>query len=557
MLSLFKNIWFREVTADLSIFDHQRVRLLDRLVLISLAISSALIFIDIALGLYVLALVNLAAIIAVYLPTLFFHSKQKFVWARLHFMIGLTIIISYATVSTLNEGRFNETENVLLGFSAITIFLLDRRKKIIVYISYMVLVVGMKGYKEMYLLDKPMEDFLITAVNTTILFIAIYFFLDVYRGALSKELDHSKELNEELSAGKKEVEQARGMLYNMIDNIPLYLAMLDNHGNFLVMNKQFATVMGMDERHMRGKNYREVLPQMIVDQMDVRIHEGLRGNEAEFDEVMKFPNGESVQAFGQVVPLFNDMGVYGLTLFLTDVGDLKEKEIKLQRLNDTKNKLFSIIAHDLKNPINLLQGLVHLSKDGGLEAEEQEIFIDRIQKNLGSVSHMMENLLLWARSQLDGYRIDRSMCILYEEYQTVWKVYEEIAEKKGITVKSDIQKMHEVLMDKNHLQMILRNLLNNSIKFTPTGGSINVSSAQENGHVKVVITDTGKGMDEETRVAILNRQFVHSEYGTDGESGTGLGLSLCLEMLNQNHGAMELESKEGQGTSFKLLLPTS
>lgn len=525
------------------------------MVLLTGSISAVLIIVDLLFQLYLLAFVNTLVILFVFAPVIWLQKKEQYSWARLVFMLGTSALISYGTYSAMMDGRFNETENILVGFSAICIFLLDKKKKIIVYLGFIATVIFFKWYKEIYLLEKETIDFLLTSINTLILFIALYFFVDIYRSALNKELSKSKALNDQLSSGKKEVEQARGMLYNMIDNIPLFLAMLDSDGNFLVMNKQFAAVMGLDELQVRGKNYREALPQLVVNQMDLRIHEGLRGNEAEFDEMMQFPNGDSVQVFGQVVPLFNDMGVYGLTLFMTDVADLKEKEIKLQQLNDTKNKLFSIIAHDLKNPINLLQGLVHLSKDGGLEKEEQEIFIDRIQKNLGSVSHMMENLLLWAKSQLDGYKIDRSMCILYEDFQAVWQVYREIAEKKEIQVTTKIVKSHEVMMDKNHLQMILRNLLNNSIKFTAAGGKIEVSSKKAKNNIIVEITDTGQGMDEETRMAILNQQFVHSEYGTEGESGTGLGLSLCLEMLKQNNGAMELESTEGEGTTFRLILP--
>ena len=555
MLSFIQNIWNRKANENLTFFDQQRVRLLYRLVLLSGAISLTLIIIDLVTALYMLAAVNAVALLFIFTPALLLQNYHRYTLARLLFMSGTTALIVYGTISAMHEGRNNETENILIGFSAISIFLLEGRKKILTYLSFVFLVVFLKWYKEIFLLEKQQIDFLLVTVNTVILFIALYFFVEIYRSALQTELAHSHELNQELKQGKQEVELTRGMLYNMIDNIPLFLAMLDNKGQFLVMNKQFAAVMGMDERNMRGKNYREVLPQMAVDQMDLRIHEGLRGNEAEFDERMIFPNGETIQVFGQVVPLFNDMGVYGLTLFLTDVGDLKEKELKLQRLNDTKNKLFSIIAHDLKNPINLLQGLVHISKDGGFEEDEQEIFIDRIQKNLSSVSHMMENLLLWARSQLDGYRIDRSICILYEEFLTVWKIYREMAEKKGLEVATNIPKMHEVLMDKNHLQMILRNLLNNAIKFTPSGGQITISSKKQADKVIVEISDTGKGMDETTRQAILNRQFVHSEYGTEGESGTGLGLSLCMEMLSLNHGKLELLSKEDEGTTFRLVLP--
>jgi PAS domain S-box-containing protein len=540
----------------MSFFDQQRVRLLDRLVLLSISVSFPLIFIDAITKLYALVIVNAIATFGLFIPILWLQSKGRYALARVMFMLGTTVIITAATIYSFQFGRFNEVENILTGFSAISIFLFDKRRKVIAYLGYVFLVIWLKWYRDIVILDKELVDFYLTTINTIILFIAVYFFVEIYREALQKELLKSNELNQELLNEKKEVERTRGMLYNMIDNIPLFLAMMDKDGNFLAMNKQFAAAMGMDERYMMGQNYQDLLPQLMIDQMEVRLREGLRGSEAEFDEPMTFPNGGTIQVFGQIVPLFNDMGVYGLTMFMADVGDLKEKELKLQQLNDTKNKLFSIIAHDLKNPINLLQGLVHISNDGGFEEDEQEIFIDRIQKNLGSVNHMMENLLLWARSQLDGYKIDKSICMMYDEFLLVWKIYKENALKKGINLESKIPKNHQVLMDRNHLQMILRNLLNNAIKFTPEGGSINIKTQKRNGSICLEISDTGKGMDEATQQAILKGQFVHSEYGTEGESGTGLGLSLCTEMLYQNNGQLELESVEGEGTTFRLLIPT-
>ena len=555
MRSLLAEIWTRQVSNRLSFYDQQRIHLLDRLVLIAILLCAIIVILDVWLGVLVAALFNVLIILIVFVPVLYLQEKEKYSHARAHFVIGTSLVVTLMVFHAYESGRFVDTENVMIGFSALSIFLLERYKKILIYSVFVFWIMTLKAIKSFVYLDVTGVEFALSTINYMVVMLAIFFFVEIFRKALLTELNNSKKLNEELQSGKIEVEYTRGMLYNMIDNIPLLLAMMDNQGRFLAMNKQFATAMRIDERKMIGLNYSEVLSSEILARFDSRLQEGIRGYETEFDELIHFPNGQSQHVLGQIIPLFNDSGVYGLTVFATDVSDLKEKEQRLEQLNQTKNKLFSIIAHDLKNPINLLQGLVHISKDGLMTPEENQLFIDRIQKNLGSVSHMLENLLVWAKSQLDGYRIQRTVTNVRDEFLSVWEVYKEMAENKDLIVNWEIPATHEVLMDKNHLNMIIRNLINNAIKFTARGGKITITSQKYAGQITLRLSDTGKGMDQETVKAILSRQFVHSEYGTEGESGTGLGLSLCMEMLHQNDGVMQVQSKEGVGTTFKLLLP--
>jgi PAS domain S-box-containing protein len=554
--SLIKNLWNRELGDDLSFFDQQRIRLLDRLVMVSIIISLGLCLTDLATGIYAQALINVLTICVVFIPVYLFHSHKKYRTARFYFIVFTTVVVTLATLEAYSAERFTDTENILIGFSAISIFLLDKYRKVLIYSTFIVIVLVLKYHKEVMLLEMGIKDYFLLSINYLVLFFAIFFFVEIFRNAVMVELGFSQQLNDELQKGKKEVEATRSMLYNMIDNIPLLLAMIDSDGSFLAMNKSVSTMLGIDERKLVGLKYKDTLPKELLIQFESRLDDGLRGMECDFDEQVEFPTGEKIQLLGQIIPLFNDNGVYGMTIFGTDIGDLKEKEQRLEQLNQTKNKLFSIIAHDLKNPINLLHGLVHLSHDGDMTDEEQSIFIDRIQKNLGSVSHMLENLLTWAKSQLDGYKIQRTIISIKDEFTTVWQVYEEIASNKELEVAADIPDSHEVLMDSNHLNMILRNLLSNAIKFTGNKGSISIKSKKKKGHIVFSIADSGVGMNKQTLEAIQNRQFVHSEYGTDGESGTGLGLSLCMEMLEQNGGSLQVASKEGEGTTFKLVLPS-
>lgn len=234
---------------------------------------------------------------------------------------------------------------------------------------------------------------------------------------------------------------------------------------------------------------------------------------------------------------------------------LEENEAKLVKMNKTKNKLFSIVAHDLKNPLNLLNGLVFITKNQELTREELDQYAEMVQKNLGKVNLMMDNVLVWAKAQLKEYSITKNECKLKEIVGELLQFFQDTIDSKKIDVQISINEDHAALFDQNLLKVIVRNVMSNAIKYTPVDGSIKINSSLENNAVLLSINDSGIGMEQESIDKILQGDFTDSQYGTDGETGSGLGLVLSIEMLRLNEGELSIKSRKDKGTQVDIHMP--
>lgn len=232
---------------------------------------------------------------------------------------------------------------------------------------------------------------------------------------------------------------------------------------------------------------------------------------------------------------------------------LKKQKDELEKTDETKNKLFSIVAHDLKRPMHMLTGL--LSMEGMIPENEHKQYRKQVRENVKGINGLIENVLTWAKSQLEGFSVNIQQTEIDQIFSSEQDVYKEQAEVKGIALTSQIPKNLKVWSDPNHISIVIRNIVNNSIKFTPKHGQISISASTNNDHVDIVIKDTGIGMNEETIQLIKNQKFVSSTNGTQGESGSGLGLVLCTETLEKLGGRLLIKSQKDKGSQFTIQLP--
>ncbi len=232
---------------------------------------------------------------------------------------------------------------------------------------------------------------------------------------------------------------------------------------------------------------------------------------------------------------------------------LEKQKDELEDTNETKNKLFSIVAHDLKRPMHMLTGLLQM--EGKIPESELKNYRNQVKESVEGINSLIENVLTWAKSQLEGFHINIQQTELNQLFSTEIDVFKEQAYLKGIALTSEIPKDLNIFSDPNHISLIIRNIINNSIKFTPPEGQISITARECSDHVDIIIKDTGIGMDEETIEKIQNQKFVSSKNGTQGESGSGLGLVLCTETLNKIGGKLLIESIMGKGSQFIIHLP--
>ncbi len=236
---------------------------------------------------------------------------------------------------------------------------------------------------------------------------------------------------------------------------------------------------------------------------------------------------------------------------------LEEQKDELIRLNQTKDKLFSIIGHDLRTPIGGLKSFIDFINEGSLSPEEFAVFSKELKKNIDNVYLMLETLLEWSQVQMKGIQLNFIHINIKELVNEKIALFVELAKRKQVKLKNDIYTDIFVYADENHLRLVLRNLITNAIKFTPNQGEIGISAKETEKEVIVCLQDTGIGMNKEQLMQLFQKNIIHSQKGTEGERGTGLGLWLVKESIEANHGQIWVESEVNKGSKFFFTLKKS
>jgi two-component system, sensor histidine kinase LadS len=240
----------------------------------------------------------------------------------------------------------------------------------------------------------------------------------------------------------------------------------------------------------------------------------------------------------------------------------KELEVKvaqrtaeLQESNATKDKLFSIISHDLRSPLNTLKGMLSALEVNILNEKEVKAIISDIRRRLDSTDTTLNDLLQWAISQMEGTGIHQEQILLKDAVSNSITLFETVAQSKQITLSTDIPSTIQVYADLNHLKVILRNLIANALKFTNAHGTITISAkAERKGLVLISVKDTGIGMTDQQVKQLFEKNTLHTTRGTQNEKGTGLGLLLCKDFVEKNGGQIWAESQDSKGSIFYFTL---
>lgn len=243
------------------------------------------------------------------------------------------------------------------------------------------------------------------------------------------------------------------------------------------------------------------------------------------------------------------------TKLLSKQSDLESSEQHLQEVNQTKDKLFSIIGHDLRGPIGAFQGLIKLFNDGDVTKEEFLGFVPKLKTDIDNIAFTLNNLLSWGQTQMNGSVTSPSITSLEQIVQENIDLLSEIAASKSIKLLNRIESKTVTYSDSNQIDIVVRNLLSNALKFTPEHGIVTIGAVEKTKHWEVYIRDTGIGMNEETLGKIFKKDSTHTTYGTNDEKGTGLGLSLCKEMVEKNEGIIWVDSSVNSGSSFYFTIP--
>jgi signal transduction histidine kinase/ligand-binding sensor domain-containing protein len=261
---------------------------------------------------------------------------------------------------------------------------------------------------------------------------------------------------------------------------------------------------------------------------------------------------EELRTRGENLKTVNEVLLQKQKLIQLQAKKLEDTNKELLTLNSTKDRFFSIIAHDLRNPFHVVAGFseILLSQYKDLSAEKMERYLSLINISATNGNNLLENLLQWSRSQtgrISFESIDLNLRSLVEENI---RLLEGDAQRKGINFQCDIEHQIMVVADMNMLNTIFRNLFSNAIKFTRENGSISVKATKKRLLVEIMVSDTGIGIDPRQMSSLFNIDTNVSTPGTSNESGTGLGLLLCKEFVARHGGKIWVESEVGKGTTF-------
>ncbi len=247
-----------------------------------------------------------------------------------------------------------------------------------------------------------------------------------------------------------------------------------------------------------------------------------------------------------------------LNLDLSHQRDLLEvSESELKEINKTNKKLFSIVAHDLRNPLNQMFGLVELCDSKDITEIELSNLKSRTKENLNNVVSTMDNVLIWAKSHLDGFIPNIKELELYQLCLLISNQFSEIATNKKLKLKVEFDPNIHIKSDETLLNIVIRNIVNNAIKYSKSGGEITINASVVEDEVCLEINDNGLGFKQETIDSITKGEFVYSQKGTENEPGTGLGLNLSAEMLKAINSRLIINSKEHEGSTVAIYLPSA
>ncbi len=365
-----------------------------------------------------------------------------------------------------------------------------------------------------------------------VLYAKIYFHLKDYKSSNTKAilaLKTAEEVNDL---------NYRMECYQVLENIARNKGNIEEAFRYLELNKKLKDSINLKSS---GNNLKLVRAKLDFEQEQ---SEQIEKNRKELSR--------------QKIILWSTIGLVvlvSLIIFLIVRNSKNQKKLnsELINLNNSKNKVFATIGNDLKKPIGTLQELLNLYKNKNITVEELKNITPRLKANVDHSAFSLNNLLFWAQTQMRSIEVNPSNVNLKAAADQICSLYEEQTSKKNIVIKCKIPKNTTVFIDEEHLNIILKNMISNAIKFS-NNNKVTFDVLQSVKTTQLLICDNGIGMDKELISKILSKKNIAPTNGNNNEKGTGLGLVICQELLELNKGKLEIESEPNKGSCFYITL---
>lgn len=430
-----------------------------------------------------------------------------------------------------------------------------------------------KEAQEMVVQAKMQRQKILFIAFSMILLLVFLFSYVLYRSRKT-EIDANKQLtvkNRELDQQKKELSTSLKMVKDLNAQLQAYndsmnhlaiVLVIDTKGHILFVNDNFCKTTGYKKDEVIGKN--SVILQSNVHNREFyrKIFNTLKAGKTWRGEICNFnKNRQHYWADTAIAPVMDEMGkpvqFFSLQFEITPRKNYEEQlenqKEELTELNQLKDKMFSIVSHDFRSPLRSLKGALSLYLQGMISHKEMKSLAFVLMEKLNATSNMLDNLLNWARNQLQGIHTNPEIIDLNELVKENIELIQPLAEKKQISLKGEFKKSVRAYADEEMIRLVLRNLISNAVKFSGEGDKVWLEVSENKDHVIISIHDQGIGIDKEQQEHLF-KASAKSTLGTANEKGMGLGLILCKEFVKKNGGKLWVESEEGKGSSFYFTL---
>jgi PAS domain S-box-containing protein len=375
------------------------------------------------------------------------------------------------------------------------------------------------------------------------------------------------DIKEKIEA-QKALKESEQKFRSIFENSGIGKAILTTKGEFIKVNNSFAEMLGYGIEEFTDIHLLDIThPSEREHSLQIlkELEQDKSLNYLQYENKYLRKNEETFWGFVIITPIPDENGKLSFLIAqLQDITIRKNSEEKLlnyaeelEELNQSKDKFFSIISHDLRSPFNALLGLSEYTTKffDDLSKEDIKESIENMHSSAKKVYNLIQNLLEWTQIQTGGLEFEKSKIDLCEISKSILELYEETAKSKNINLTTTISNSIFLYVDLHMIETILRNLVSNGIKFTHPGGSVSISAAVKNNLVEVTVEDNGIGITPENKKKLFNIDKQYRVDGTANEKGTGLGLILCKDFVEKSHGTITVESELNKGSKFTFTVP--
>lgn len=557
------------------VFEARQVKTLNQISFVLGGINVFLLLLNLILQRYIPLVLNISIVFGISLPIFLLNANNKNVAAQIYsFFASNTLILLYACYGILNN-RIVNFEILILGCGFFGAFIFNT------FWMYLSLIYNLSSYliiafmKVEFVNVNPDSIFLGSIINSFATTIFLYGIIRVYKKdfkiteqALSQSEDRLNLVLKGTNNGWWDWDWVENNLYYS----PLWWNMLGYEVNELEPDPTlWQRIMHPDDRIRIDKEVQDIVNSNIVSyELNFRLQHK-NGNYIPVlskGYILRAEDGSILRVSGSNMDLseqkLTEERLQSLVIDISEtnkelVSQKKESQIqsaKLEELNQFKDKLFSIIAHDIRSPITSLVSTLNSVKDQALTIQDLYESLPDLTKNTSNILELIDSLFGWARTQLGGAKVYPRIFHLDTIIDNEIDFFSTRAKEKKISLSKSNSSEINVFADKDMISLVIRNLISNAVKFCSSGDKIEISVRNLNDMVEVEVSDTGKGIPNEMLEKLFTTGVVSTE-GTSGEIGTGLGLMLSKEFVEKNGGTLTVKSEVEKGSQFYFTIPIS